>query len=361
MDTHLIYLTRLCRICTGILPNAQKRGIPPCRASRPVANFSTEIKLAFNIDISEDAPDCHPTNICLKCIKKLRRAKKDESLCSKYRREVQAKKPWSVHPRTMLCSICQKMETAGLGGNKRAKSKSDHLKNPLPFYLKCENIFSHHQSISTASTTTTDPKHLATEDSRVRSLYTCNICKCILKSPVQCAKCEHTFCSLCLSLMFQQERTPEINCPTCNVINRYEDIVPIPLSFEIVFRSQLLKCAKCESTYPLPASHTCPKPSPSPAAALLTSFALQHQENQPIPEKVSEAVGAWVGVMLQSRKIVELKTNPVARKVSRIVVAKSETKIVSQSKVTYVSFKHGILQIRYFHICMCPPPPVPPM
>ena len=281
--------------------------------SRPVSMFKDQIRETFDIDISDDIPDVHPTQICSKrCIRKIYHAKADKSMLVKYRNE--DKVDWKSHPRTNKesCFTCNQLYLHKKGPKKQC---FPHLVNPLPYLLKDDNIFRNLIQEPIGSATTREPQHLATDNHKLRELYTCSICSLILDNPVQ-TPCDHYFCSTCLSHTFQSARAVELPCPRCPNVVKYGDVAAIQNSFMLNLISQHLKCPECLQTYALGKSHTCNLAQHETAAMELTNLALAHPSDTPVPEKVAEAVGVWLNVMLKGEKqVVELKSNPKAKKV----------------------------------------------
>ncbi|XP_072043953.1 V(D)J recombination-activating protein 1-like [Amphiura filiformis] len=315
MEIHTRSLGKLCRICGYHLPNAKKLSLSQSQVSKPATYYAEDIKFAFAIDINLDEKDIHPTHVCRKCIRKLHHAKADENLHRKYLGDT--KVPWSHHPRSTNgpCFVCDKMEKARRGGISR-RPAPPHLTNRLPFVLKEDNIFqdliakeSNHTALST-----NDPAQLATDDPNIRTHFTCSICLHILSNPIS-TPCNHHFCSLCMSKLFQIKRSSTVNCPSCEDTIKFDDVRAISYTFQLHFENLKIQCSKCKATVPLRTSHNCQQPSPTTfAASIMTKLALDHHTEEPVPDKVAEAVGAWVDIMTKKKGTVELKSKPSAKK-----------------------------------------------
>ena len=312
MEYHQWCLGRLCRRCQAILPRPSKP-IPQCRKSRPVKDYSSKINHAFGLDISNDEKDIHPSNLCISCIRKVNHAGRNEDYRKRYMLEPSIE--WSQHPRTGDCTVCNKLRNANAGGNKY-KPKHKHLVNRLPFSLSSKNIFSDN---CTATLQTREVDRLKLKD-EVKHLYTCGICNLIYTRPVYTV-CRHTFCGSCLTQKFQDQRSSNTACPhpSCNEILQFNQISSLPHPLLIHYNNLEFECSNCKETKPLHTTHTChPNPLPSPttaSATILTKLAMQYKSDQPVPQPVVEAVGAWVGLMLAKQRMIELKSKPTSRKV----------------------------------------------
>ena len=314
MDYHQLCLERLCRRCKAILPRAS-RPIPKSQKSRPVKELSAKIKHAFGIDVSEDDKYIHPSNICMSCIRKVNHATRNEQYRERYLLE--PKVEWSRHPRTGDCHTCNQLRNANTGGNKY-KAKPKHLLNPLPFLVSSPNIFTADNDNET-ELQTREIKEVNLKD-EVKHLYTCGICKLIYNKPVY-TMCHHTFCGPCLTKKFQNLRSSNIPCPyqSCNETLQFNQISSLPHPLLIHYNNLEFQCSNCKLSNPLHTAHTChPNPLPSPtttSAAILTKLAMQHKSDEPVPEPVAEAVGAWVSLMLAKQRMIELKSKPTSKKV----------------------------------------------
>ena len=317
MEFHKFCLSRVCRLCRCILPN-KTASIPPCRRSKPVADYRSKISHAFDIQTEDDQIDIHPQQICTKCIRKCDHAQNDEVRREKYLNE--PKVIWKPHSRTSTCILCVKMQKAPAGGNKYNTCPA-HLKRPLPFLLSNKNIFQRYD-YELPEMQSRDIHDLAVKQ-ELKNIYACGICSKIYEKPVY-TTCHHGFCSTCLTTKFQSQRSTTIPCPnpTCNNKIQYHQVTALPHPVWAYYRHLELACHKCKESHPLHSGHkhTCVITSPTTASAsTLVKLALQHEPNQPVPQPVEEAVGVWVGLMLSKKRMIELKSRPTAKKVSNII------------------------------------------
>ena len=65
---HSISLKKLCRLCRGKI-NLQKGYV----TAKSIVDFKTEIQTLFCYDISNDKENVHPSLLCSKCVRQLRR------------------------------------------------------------------------------------------------------------------------------------------------------------------------------------------------------------------------------------------------------------------------------------------------
>lgn len=251
MEYHLEALGNLCRFC------GEK--VKEDRVTTDTLLAAKEINAIWDISIWKDDRDRHPTHICHKCFRKVRHFRSGSRT---YNKNADFQSPsWEKHSRTGPCDTCNLYKDLRLGsrGNKNKFKQAPRTtqgsikmtQSLLPFDLNCTDIFNHFHSVF--SVRQPPNNKLAIQDStplHQQEFFNCPLCLCILSNPVH-SDCQHSFCSDCLTRLFQFHHNSSVPCPICQEIISFPSIKRCPNLLSIQLENLLVMCTSCHMSGPL--------------------------------------------------------------------------------------------------------------
>ena len=334
MEFHLQALSHLCRVCPAF--------IKPGSKSVDAILFAKEIHAIWDINVWTDEADINPKQICNKCHRKALHCRNGTRTYAtnpdfqifQYRR----------HSRSGNCDTCLRYRKLQSGAiylwnkcNKQPRTTSGITKaNPvhLPFDLNASDIF---YSLHTCTLQNGHDNYKFDIDSTVsneqRHFFICPICMCILSNPLQ-GNCQHSFCSDCLTKLFQFHQDSTVSCPVCSESILFHSVKLSPNILILQLSSLPVKCHECSLKGPaseLLRGHHCQtvvqceatsstiqttSSTPTPLSPLslatrtLTELAEAHTAGQPIPEKIKQVTDKWTWLRLKASKdrVIQLQT-----------------------------------------------------
>ncbi|XP_072043951.1 uncharacterized protein [Amphiura filiformis] len=78
-------------------------------------------------------------------------------------------------------------------------------------------------------------------------LFKCKVCTSLLNMPVM-TQCEHFFCATCLTILFQNQRSQDIACPTCKQNIRFGDIREPTTLFKLAYKKHRITATNSNGT-----------------------------------------------------------------------------------------------------------------
>ena len=114
----------------------------------------------------------------------------------------------------------------------------------------------------------------------------CQICKCVLPLHlVYLPKCQHMFCSSCMSTLFKMKLSSSVPCPTCRSDTSFHDLCQPNLQIIPRVRDMEVTCNQCRKNDSLEnmSTHNCSTP-PMPNSMLRSLL------SQPLPASVPTPV-----------------------------------------------------------------------
>ena len=179
--------------------------------------YQDKIFIFFGIDITEDNIDIHPTKMCSACFYKIKNGISSETGLVKdnYIQEREFVKLWNKH-KSMGCDVCNQFQEQKKGGRPKKKKcgNVNFRKKNLPFNVQQKDVFGHlfpdydtKNKIENAAVTNICDTQKPT--------FFCCLCKDILSLHSVTTKCQHYFCSICLSNMFKSVQNDHVKCGIC--------------------------------------------------------------------------------------------------------------------------------------------------
>ena len=352
MEIHLKALDHLCRVCESYISTKN------FKSSCSVSSAAKETQPLWSINVWKDQTDQHPNKLCSNCKRKVYHFRSG----TRQYQPNQTFKPrnWKKHSRTGNCETCslyRDLVSGAKGDNRRFKNRPATTcgiqklpKSQLPFETDKLDIFSHVHSIFTVRQSSN--YYLDIDRERIhpdhQEFFICSLCLCILSNSVY-TECQHSFCSDCLTRLFQFHRDIAVPCPVCRQSVSYHSVKEIPNFLHVQLQNLCVYCTKCNTkgNRNTLSDHQCPtvihstalgqnqqhvvQPqsqstqrattgilSPvSAAAETLNSLAKQHQPGQPIPEKIRQLTDKWTWLRLKASKdrSIQLKTRGMVIKI----------------------------------------------
>ena len=329
MEFHELALSHLCRVCPG--------SIDISKGPADVILCAKEIQVIWNINIWQDQKGVHSKYICHKCYRQVRHQRngsREYTFNSDFKLF-----DWQPHRRTGNCPTCSRYRERQLGtrGNRfkfkaTARTTSGPVKkspNNLPFSSSSPDIFLRFHTESASQTSTS--YHLSISDSvphHQHHFYICPLCLCILSNPVY-STCHHSFCSDCLTKLFQFHSDTTVTCPVCQELFTFHSVQSCPEILTVQLFHLSVKCDKCGSKGKLSelVNHNCPRIltssqtqsstseyssnqntctgtgtlSPLSAAAnTLQQLAKNHKPGDPVPAKIAAITDRWTWLRLKA-------------------------------------------------------------
>ncbi len=328
MEYHLKALGHLCRVCTSYISTSKLKLGGSTKA------YIKDIQSIWDINIWTDEEGVHPTVICSKCLRKIYHSRTGQRQYTTNPNFIFPK--WTKHSRSVSCHTCDlfgHFSSGGKGDQHKFRRGQRTTLGPvkstqldLPFELNSSDIFSHIHSIFCIREASTD--HLDIDQTAVfqdhQHFFICSLCLCILCNPVY-TDCQHSFCSNCLTQLFQYHKKPHVPCPICNELINFSSVKKPPNILHVQLQNLSVLCTNCNvhgnltllrdhqcqtvisSTASL-SSTTCARKSAnilsplSAAAETLNKLAKQHMPGQPVPQKIKELTDKWTWLRLKASK-----------------------------------------------------------
>ena len=228
-----------------------------------VENYKQDILDYFGIDCERDIPTAHPSKLCRGCYSSLLRLKKaGQKDTSKTFSEINSIWTEFKHAETIdSCQVCLTFTQQKSPG----RPAQSMLVVNLPFSKASSDIFEHLFDDTCPEFDTDKIKSLHSSNQIIND--TCQVCQKLFGlRNVYASTCQHMFCSLCLSTLFQKKMTQNIQCPLCRTDIAYSDVQRPNLQIETRIRDHNVQCKTCnhESTLDNMVHHNCSKPTPTP-------------------------------------------------------------------------------------------------
>ena len=152
---------------------------------------------------------------------------------------------WKPHHRNE-CHVClmhQNQKKAGAPKKKR-RGNPNLTGQKLNFNANKMDIFGslfHDSTLETPS----QPLAIKLPESQ-RKHFVCDICKDLFSLESVMTKCDHYFCSVCLSYVFKNLSSNTVQCPTCESIVHLDDVQPIQNKFKEQLLDLNVRCQLCD-------------------------------------------------------------------------------------------------------------------
>ena len=233
MDRHVRLLGLLCRV--GGVPLAKQKQ----KTTYSVSENAEGILKCFEVDITQDQPHVHPTQICSTCYKAVNYAlsKSEYTRCGGGCAEPSS---WLPHDHvhedgTTVCRVCTTIEQAAKGGRPAKKKRTTKPPARTAAAVTSTCTSTHTGTHQTRSQTTginsesqstclqklydvATPSYAANKSLSTdgfigcQAILQCTLCSNVLERAVEADCCRKSFCSACVWEWLASDTT----CPGCN-------------------------------------------------------------------------------------------------------------------------------------------------
>ena len=276
-DLHSQMLDLTCRVCAkrALLVRQKRKKAPKVHY---VKSYAQKILDYYNIDTSTDIPTMHPDKICTPCYTKMLMSKRNPTSTVHQMNRMAAldiNEHWvafKYEDSVANCLPCSRFVEQRNGGRPKTVKNTYHL----PFNIAERDLFDELHGKSPYIDTTN--LILANANSSQIENETCQICKCIFPLRIVfLPKCEHMFCSVCLSTVFKTKLSESVPCPTCRTETMYQTICKPNRQILNRIRDLMVICIKCGVYCSLEtmAGHQCSTSNTLVATKLLPASAMR--------------------------------------------------------------------------------------
>ena len=234
MEEHRKHLKKLCRVC----------GTQPKKYTYSKHNDSCKPLLlsAFGVDVSTEAEEVYPTNVCNNCYRSMQRivSAKESGVMMKSSLSLFS---WLPHSED-ACSVCQ---FVGSSSGRPKKKKLSGIGRP------CNDDICHLSREIMRTVNEINPPHLSNFTLEVSlflptpniSSLLCKHCQHIPSTPIEVLPCHHLVCVPCIQRITM---TQVLTC-TCNAAS-VTVTHPHPIIIELL-GNLLLTCPECSEVLKL--------------------------------------------------------------------------------------------------------------
>lgn len=256
IEHHQQCLSNMCRICgaRALTFNQLRKNF----RKRFCENVKDEIYMFYGIDVSSDTEN-HPKVMCLACYNRVKKANvlvddsrldKKEFLGEKEKASI-VSALWQPHKR-VNCQVCETYNSQAKQGRHKHVKRCGKPKCVTSTHKETdtENIFSH-----LFDTVSKSPEKSMLEIDNMlpgqKETFICQLCQCIFSMRTVRSKCDHYFCSECLSNLFLFRKTGTVDCPICHKAIRRDEIKVADERFKQQLSNIEVVCKKCKYTGPM--------------------------------------------------------------------------------------------------------------
>ena len=265
-EFHTQCVKQLCRLCGERSQTAAEKKEDK---SFLCADYKDLILHVFSIDISQDENnDYYPDKICHHCYNILHAVKRNNTIGSYDQQRkiaIDLENSLWVKPKRLVsietCLVCLKIVNTHHGGRrkKRKRGRPKVIPNNLGFNHRDLDVF--HLLVENFPDINTDDYGFTCLTEHQRKHFVCVICDKMYNPRAVVTKCEHVFCSACLTSVFTKGLSNVVSCPICDIGINFSDVKPVDLKFREQLLSLQVQCIKCkyESELSFMPSHLCQK------------------------------------------------------------------------------------------------------
>lgn len=238
-DFHQKYISNACRVCGFYRGEKRKEQFHKLSDS----TVSCLVSSVFEVNVSDDNQNVHPTHLCNNCYAICLNTQKDP-----FYKTVREVVSWNEHENGD-CSVCKNYAKKLRGGRKRKLSKGRGRPKESKSLTGAKSVADKQGSFSLPPNIIPPPIvekmpelsrfHSPPEDLR------CPICKEVLSRPVQ-SNCQHLFCFECLQEWLYHAGN-QANCPSCLQTLVSTDFSQVPRVIMNVLTSLLVSCRSCKN------------------------------------------------------------------------------------------------------------------
>ena len=226
---HADSLKKLCRLCATLLT----------KDTFEVSKYRDRLNRAFFIDTEADCEDNHPKRLCIRCYATILNIEKRGTTTTM---KIQQWKPHDLN-----CEVCSSIKLLQMG-HRNPNRKTKKPKSGRPKKLEATWTRATSNLIIEKTPADTIPSFYTINDFKEHFnphlvFISCNMCKNILRQPLNIIPCEHSFCLGCIIPKLEGKLISDAKCPECMIPITLDKIHP-SVKLQSMLSSLKLECGK---------------------------------------------------------------------------------------------------------------------